>query len=175
MPRLDDEDITGQLDPWKRLDLVLLAQTRSLDALLNNLSGATGNTFKQADQRMIAVIVLMIQGLGASIHTVRQLTSTREMSIRDCYGIARSAAELAVNISYIAAVGESAAAQAEQHAFQRSYRDLHRKGEVGGFTFDVRAEHIPDIEHFPGLADAMGTFTRKGREVIDWTGLTPAK
>ena len=114
----------------------------------------------------------MIHALGISIHSVLKLSAVRDMAIRDGYGIARSATELAVNICYIAAGGGEIARRAERHALQKSHRDLHRTGSVGGVAFELRRGNKPESDDVPGLVDALAEFTgRKGQEITDWTPL----
>ncbi len=49
------------------------------------------------------------------------------------------------------------------------YRDMQRKGKVGGLQFQIGRAIIPDIDAIPGLASAIEEFSRKGKELPDWT------
>jgi hypothetical protein len=152
------------------LGLILQEETRLLDALIHLLSEGTAPN--SCDPDVARVSVLMIQSLGVSLHSILRLTGTKDMAIRDAYGIARSASELAVNICYIGAAGEEMARRAERHAMQKSYRDLHRTGAIGGVAFELSAAGRPEVDQVPGLADALKEFTgRKGQEITDWTPL----
>jgi hypothetical protein len=51
------------------------------------------------------------------------------------------------------------------------YRDMQRRGEVGGVSFALDAASVPDPNSVPGLAAALAEFTRRGKEVTDWTPL----
>jgi len=92
------------------------------------------------------------------------------MSVRDCFGIARSISETGINVAYIIAGGNSMAERAQRHALQKGFRDLQRQGEMGGFGFSVLWNGpIPDPKDVPGLQEALAEFsTSKGREK-DWT------
>ena len=153
------------------LRAILYRETGILDALIHDLANADV-TSQRVDPDVVRITALMLQALGVSLHSVLRLTEGREMSIRDAYGIARSASELAVNICYIAVGGGEVAGRAERHALQKSYRDLHRTGAIGGVSFDLRSDWSPDVDRVPGLRDALAEFTgRKGQEINDWTPL----
>lgn len=162
-----------RLDHIRILRSALREQTRMLDQLIAGLQEA----FEQrTDERAIPVCVLMIQSLGVSIHSVLRLSSEKGMAIRDCFGIARSATELAVNICYIAAGGDDVVKRAERHALQKTYRDLERSGEVGGTSFRLEAKPRTPLDEFPELAEAIAEFTGKnGKEIADWTPLSISK
>jgi hypothetical protein len=116
----------------------------------------------------------MLQAIGVSIHSVLRLTEKRDMAIRDCFGIARSAAETAVNVAYIAVEGSAAAERAIRHGRQKRWRDLHRQGVIGA-DLSVEVERKLDlaIDDIPGLSQDLQEFTtKKGAEVRDWTPLT---
>jgi hypothetical protein len=151
---------------------VVQSQTRLLDALIQLLSDRLDEPINEDQEAVIRVTILMIQAFGVSVHSVLKLTEEPDMGIRDCFGIARSATELAVNICYIAAAGRTAAGRAERHAFQKSYRDLKRSGSVGGFTLKIERTSLPRIDEIPGLSDAMAEFTgSRGQELSSWTPL----
>lgn len=149
---------------------VLYAQTRLLDTLIQRLADQPHRPIESDE--VLRVTMLMIQALGVSIHSVIRLTQSRDMSIRDCFGIARSVSELAVNICYIAAGGPEVAQRAGRHALQKSYRDLQREGDIGGTSFKLGRTNVPAVEDVLGLAEALSEFTgRKGQENTDWTPL----
>lgn len=168
------EDSSGQSAGDTQVDALresLYRETRLLDALIHHLANGDGAS-QRTDPDVGRITVLMLQALGVSLHSVLRLTEARDMAIRDAYGIARSASELAVNICYIAVEGGEAARRAERHALQKSYRDLHRVGAIGGIAFELSAGEQPDLDRVPGLADALAEFTgRKGQEITDWTPL----
>ena len=66
------------------------------------------------------VLPLMLQALGSSSYTLTRLSGTSGLHTRDCYSIARSVVEIAVNICYILAEGPNAAERAIRHARQKS-------------------------------------------------------
>lgn len=151
---------------------ILRCETRLLDELIHHLAAEEGN-LQRRDPEVVRITVLMIQSLGVSLHSIVRLTEARDMAIRDAYGIGRSASELAVNICYIAASGSEVAKRADRHALQKSFRDLHRSGSIGGAAFELRAGQQPDPKLVPGLAEALAEFTgRRGQEIPGWTPLS---
>ena len=123
------------------------------------------------DKVVIDTILLMIQGMGVSAHSILKLTTTLDMALRDCLGIARSIVETAINAAYIVAGGPETARLAQRHALQKSFRDLSRSGEFGPIAVRVsRSEPLPDPQTIPGLREALDEFSdSKGREVREWT------
>lgn len=77
-----------------------------------------------------------------------------------------------MNVCYICAEGEAAAARAERHAEQKAVRDLDRESSVGGQTIRLRSA-AREALRFPGeLAESIDEFTaRSGREK-GWTDLS---
>jgi hypothetical protein len=145
---------------------VLHAQTRELDAVIHDLHCLDPHK----DQMGIRVPLLMLQAVGVSIHSVLALTEGRGMGIRDCFGIARSAVETAVNAAYIAAGGEAMAQRAVRHMRQKRWRDLSREANIGGWRMIVSRDVGLTPDDLPGLPEALEEYTNKrGREVRDWT------
>jgi len=151
-----------------RMREILYKQTRLLDSLIHSLSEP--ETSLDPDDVLVRdVAILMIQALGVSIHSILRLTEHVDMSIRDCFGIARSVSELAVNIAYIVASPAAVAERARQHAMQKLYRDFQRSGSLGGLQFALRGASIPSSS-IPGMDAALAAFTdKRGREIRDWT------
>lgn len=117
---------------------LLLAQTRALDDLIDDL-----NALEAADDREVThVLLLMLQAVGVSVHSVLALTRERDMAIRDCFGIARSAVETAVNAAFISVAGKPMADKAIRHMRQKRWRDLRREGRVGDLRILYRAKSI---------------------------------
>ncbi|CCG42848.1 hypothetical protein [Magnetospirillum molischianum] len=151
----------------------LAAQMRLIDLAIHALVNGHGVTehekLSQA-QSVVNTVSLMLQAMGTSIHSLIRLTDELGMSVRDCFGIARSIAETGINVAYIIAGGNHMAEKAQRHALQKGFRDLHRQGEMGGFGFSVLWNGpIPDPKDIPGLQEALAEFsTSKGREK-DWT------
>jgi hypothetical protein len=149
---------------------LLATQARILDFLIHGLVNESATPI---DPVVMQTTALMVQALGLSIHSILRLTATKDMAIRDAFGIARSVTELAVNVCYIGVGGRPIAERAQRHALQKAYRDLHRTGDIGGTQFEVRASHRPDVQGVPGLAEALAEFTgRRGQELTDWTPLS---
>lgn len=145
---------------------VLYAQTRCLDAIIHDLHLLDPDK----DKMEIRVPLLMLQAVGVSIHSVLALTESRGMGIRDCFGIARSAVETAVNAAYIAVGGRPMAEQAIRHMRQKRWRDLSREANIGGWRMTVSRDIGLTPDDLPGLPEALDEYTNKrGREVRDWT------
>jgi hypothetical protein len=156
-----------QNDAVDHLRYILQIQTEIIDRIIHQLSEFYN---KNPNDKVLSVTLLMIQNLGSSMHSALMLTSKKDMAIRDCFGIARSASELAVNICYIGVTGEKTAELAERHAMQKLYRDLSRKGEIGGMTFHIKREQVPEAHEIPEMESALAEFTEKnGKEKRHWT------
>lgn len=149
----------GEPSPTDLLRAVLLSQKNHIDELIRRLESLESPPSHWGTD-VTRVTMPMLVGIAASLQSVLRLTETRDMGIRDLYGVARSLHELAVNSSYIAATGRETALLAERHAFQKHYRTLARKGQVGA---------RPNMPETPGLAEALAEFTnKKNREIADW-------
>jgi hypothetical protein len=165
--RFQQLDALAAKDALRDLLSALLPQ---LDLAIHSLTSGENAKRSPAQEEVAMVIFLMVQGIGVSIHSIVKLTADLDMGIRDCFGIARSVCEGALNVSYIIAGGEEVARRAKRHALQKSYRDLNRKDATG--TVELRASSIPDVGDVPGLAEALAEFSRKnGSEVSEWSGL----
>jgi hypothetical protein len=148
---------------------VLHAQTRALDAIIHDLNLLD----PELDKIAIRVPLLMLQAVGVSVHSVLALTRSRDMAIRDGFGITRSAVETAVNAAYIAVGGEALAEQAIRHMRQKRWRDLSREANIGGWRMSVSREIGLTADDLPGLPESLEEYTNKrGREVRDWTPAT---
>lgn len=148
----------------------LYVQTRLLDGIIHRLSHK--GTSHALDEDVRSTIILMIQAMGSSAHSILKLTEKPSLAIRDCYGIARSIPELAVNICCICAAGRDAAQTAKRHALQRSYRDLDRSDTIAGIKIVLRRTNKPSPEAIDGLSEALEEFThRSGREKKSWIDL----
>ncbi len=108
---------------------------------------------------------LMLQAIGASSNTLVQLSDSPGLQTRDCYSIARSIIELAINICYLTAEGPAAAERALRHACQKSFQDLERESKIGENTIRLVCGGRPDPDTVPGLKEDLAEFTsRAGRE-----------
>jgi len=164
MPVAEENNLIDELHQRGRA--LLQAQTRALDAIIHDLHLRD----PEMDQPAIRVPLLMLQAVGVSIHSVLALTKSREMAIRDGFGIARSAVETAVNAAYIAVGGATVADQAIRHMRQKRWRDLSREADIGGWRMTVRRDVGLTPDDLPGLPEALDEFTNKrGREFRDWT------
>lgn len=152
---------------------VLRVQAGLVDATIHGLLTGEGAEDPQVlidSQDVLDTVLPMIQGVGVSIRSIVKLNDDLGMSVRDCFGIARSISEGAINIAYIVASGVEVAAQARRHALQKTFRDFDRKGEFGGVRFEIGASSSPDPSQIAGLPEALAEFTRKnGTERTSWT------
>ncbi|RYD40207.1 MAG: hypothetical protein EOP63_18270 [Sphingomonadales bacterium] len=145
---------------------LLYAQTRAIDAIIDELHALD----RTKENAAIRVPLLMLQAVGVSVHSVLALTHERSMGIRDCFGIARSAVETAVNSAFIAVSGIAAAEKAIRHMRQKRWRDLHRLGRVGHLNISVSRNIGLEANDLSGLQEALDEYTnKKGDEVRDWT------
>lgn len=153
----------------KKLTILLSRITRNIDLLIHEVSNK--DNLNGDKENILRILFLMIQSMGVSVHSILTLISGPPMGIKDCYGIARSVFEMAVNISYICYSGVDVAEKANRHAFQKSYRDFHREGDIGGIKIDLSKTTKVDPSIIPGLQAALDEFTRRGKENPDWTPL----
>ncbi|HRY01701.1 MAG TPA: hypothetical protein P5256_01145 [Beijerinckiaceae bacterium] len=126
--------------------------------------------FAGDDQETARVIWVLMRDAATSMRSVLLLTASFDAAIRDCYGIARSIFETAVNVAYIATIGPPAALRAMRHATQKAYRDLLRT-DPDGLKVPPR-DPPPAADLIPGMPEALGEFTRaNGTELTEWAGL----
>lgn len=145
---------------------ILNFQARALEILIHDLHSLD----EEKTNMSIRVPILMLQAIGVSIHSVLALTIRRDMNIRDCFGIARSAAETALNAAFIAVKGEHMAQKAIRHMSQKRWRDLRRKGKAGRWYISVERNVSVTEDEVPGLREALAEYTNKrGEEIRDWT------
>lgn len=150
---------------------VMYRQTKLLDALIHGLITIE---YSSEDVAFIAETVrVMIQSLGVSIHSILKLTNEVEMSIKDCFGIARTVSELAINIAYIVSSDVDVARRAQMHALQKLYRDYKREKKTNNYHITVSVESLPKPEEIEGMSEALDMFTNsKGQEVKIWSKKT---
>lgn len=150
-----------------KLREILADETQLLDHLIHDLSQIDHG---DAERKYIAdTIVLMLQSVGVSVHSILRLTEAIDMAIKDCFGIARTVSEMCINISYIAASDVEVARRARAHALQKRFRDLDRSSGAADIRIRVGATEMPIAGDIPGLSEALDMFTdKKGREVRDW-------
>ena len=149
---------------------LLCAQLRNLDSLIHDLapSPSEGQIIEVAPG--LRAQIWMLQGIGVSLNSVLRLTDTRDMSIRDCFGIARSVAETAVNVAFLAVSDRSVIEKAIRHLRQKRWRDLSRSGRIGASIVTIKRQIDVEISDLSGLEEALAEFTSKrGGEVRDWT------
>lgn len=170
---LEDDKSThrqNELSEYHKLGRSLLHdQTRAIDALIHDL--AELDNIEESVK--IRIPILMLQAVGVSTHSVLTLTQERNMSIRDCFGIARSAFETAVNAAFISVLGDQMAEKAIRHMRQKRWRDLRRQGRMGDQLVTVSRNINVEIDAIPQLREALEEYTnKKGEEIRDWTPIS---
>jgi len=151
----------------EELRSILLDQTRLLDHLIRNLVQLDSS---DAELREVAdTIILMLQSVGVSIHSILRLTESIDMAIKDCFGISRTVSEMSINVAYIAASDVEVARRAKAHAFQKQFRDLERLSTTADVEIGVASNSVPSASDIPGMSEALEMFTdKKGKEIRDW-------
>jgi len=153
---------------------LLLAQTRHIDLCLHLLNeNEHGRAPLSAGEPDINVVIkALMHMIGVSAHSLIKLTEEVGLSAKDGYPLARVIIEGAINIAFLMASNPEIARKAQRHAEVRAFRDLSRKGEMGGWTFEIKYEgNIPANEILRLEAMAAEFTTAKGREK-DWTDLS---
>ena len=113
----------------------------------------------------------MMHMIGISAHSLVKLTDEVGLGAKDGYPLARAIIEGAVNVAFLMASDPEVSRKAQRHAEVRAFRDLFRKDEMGGWTFEVGYQaDIPATEAQRMEAMAAEFTTAKGREK-DWTDL----
>ena len=157
-------------DCLHRLRSILEQFIRIVDALIavtvDHESAASLRQERAPIPNQVAEAVpLMLQAVGSSSYTLVRLSDAPGLHTRDCYSIARSIVELAVNICYIIAEGPTVAEQALRHARQKAFRDLERMSEIGDSVIRLVYAGRPDPSIVAGLEADIAEFTsRSGRE-----------
>lgn len=153
---------------------ILLAQTRQVDECLHLL-----NEDERGDASLLAgepdvnrVVKALMHMVGISAHSLVKLTDEVSLGAKDGYPLARAIIEGAVNASFLMASDPEIARKAQRHAEVRAFRDLSRKSEMGGWSFDIgHPVNIPSIEAQRMELMAAEFTTAKGRDK-DWTDLS---
>lgn len=116
-------------------------------------------------EEVSGVLLAMLQSLGSSSATIVRLSDQPGLVTRDCYSIARSIVELAVNVCFLLTDGPTLADRAIRHANQKSYQDLCRESTVGNSRIRLDFPGRVDLAQFPHLQAQIAEFTsRAGRE-----------
>jgi hypothetical protein len=116
----------------------------------------------------VPVLALLLQATGSSAHTLSRLSDLPGLHTRDCYSIARSVVEVAVNTCYIIAEGPAAAERATRHARQKSYRDLERESKIGDSVIKLVFSGQTDPSSIDGLEEDLAEFTSRGDGEKGW-------
>ena len=127
---------------------------------------------RDVSDQVASVLVPMIQAAGSSSNTLATLSEAPGLHTRDCYGISRSIVEMAANVCYIIAEGESAANRALRHARQKSHRDLARESALGDSIIRLFLRGAPDPSAIKGLQDELNEFTAQSGREKGWIDLS---
>ncbi len=160
---------------WKEdLRDLSIRQARIVDYLLHGLHTSSKDIVRRSEKlaeerEIIDTVIMMIQAIGVSIHSIHQLSDSTDMTVRDCYSIARSVVEATINVAFIMASGPKVAHLARQYTLQKYYRDLNREAEVANTRIQIQHTNAPNPSSIPGLQDALKMFTtKKGKEIKMW-------
>jgi hypothetical protein len=157
-------------DCIQRLRLTLGQSIRLVDGLIavtigHELTAHLREEKTPVPDLVAATIAMMLPAAGSSANTIVRLSDAPGLQTRDCYSIARSVVEVAVNICYIIAEGEPAAERAHRHARQKAFQDLERESKVGESVIRLTFSGRPDPSEIEGMEADIAEFTsRDGRE-----------
>ncbi len=147
----------------------LLARQAGIVDQVTTLMASQAEMLGGDERETARVVWVVMRGVATSMRSILLLTAAFDMSIRDCFGIARSIFESSVNVAYIVAVGPEAAVRLRRHAMQKAYRNLLRSDPQ---ELKLPSASPPAAEVIPGMPEALDEFTRaNGAELTDWAGL----
>lgn len=138
-----------------------------INAILVDLEFARGlrNNKDSIDEKVAYVINYLILGMGITANTVKELSFTPGLKTKDCYPLARTVLETSVNVSYILAMGRTAAKQAISHANQKIFRDMERASSIANSQISLVFSGKKNIEVPNEISELLQEFTsRSGRE-----------
>jgi hypothetical protein len=157
----------------QRLHVTLERSIRLVDTLIAVMIGqgpteALREESAPIPDQVAGAVPLMLQAAGSSSNTIAQLSDAPGLQTRDCYSIARSVVEIAVNICYIFAEGAAAAELAQRHARQKAYRDLVRESKIGDSRIRLECAGRPAASSIEGMEAQIAEFTAKGGREKGW-------
>lgn len=161
----------GVIEEHKIVREILKQQVRLIDYLIAFILIEKKKNLEPEKIKTFSTIMMMIQGIGVSANSILKLTEDIEMSIRDCYGIARSILETSINVCYIISEGKSKNDLAVRHAEQRAFRNLKKENRYGNIIISAELMGIDKKKQIPDeLKKALAQFsTKKGKEIREWT------
>jgi hypothetical protein len=175
---LDARPSKHLLDAFAASRTAVQGHTHFIDSLIGFMIGHESakhlrDTPMQMDADLAQVVYAMLQSAGSSAHSLVLLSDKPGLQTRDCYGIARSIVESAVNACYFLAEGPAAAAQALRYTRQKAFRDLQRESAIDASVFRICFSPTPPASSIPGLEADLDEFTwNSGREKSSWTDLS---
>jgi len=118
------------------------------------------------------VLPLWLLSVGSSAITIQQLLDRPSLKTRECYCIARSFVETAINICFVIAEGPSITKKALRHARQKSFKDLDRESKIGPSIIKLFVSNRPDPVKISGLSEEIAEFTTNRGRDKDWIDLS---
>ena len=111
---------------------------------------------------------LLLSRFTESFHSQFILSLNDKMS--DCYVVARTIFETALNIGYFSVKGESVVEKAYNHSLQKSYRDLKREVKIKDIQIMIGLQNFEQIPKTDKLKKSIEEFTsKKGYELRTWS------
>lgn len=118
----------------------------------------------------------LLRAMETSASTLFRLTDDISDCVRDCFPIARSVVETAINVGYIAAGSRTVAEEARQHSVHRCVFDLDRHLDIGTLKFRHRSRCLDQPETVSGLREALVQMeTDLVKKPYNWTSLSAPK
>jgi len=157
-------------DCIQRLRVALGCSIRLVDGLIaaaigHESAGQIREEKMAVPDPVAGAMAMMLQAAGSSSHTIGRLSDAPGLQTRDCYSIARSVVEVAVNVCYIMAEGAPTAERAFRHARQKAFQDLERESKIGESVIRLTYSGRPDPSSVKGMEEDIAEFTsREGRE-----------
>lgn len=116
---------------------------------------------------MAVAFSLLLSRFAESFHSQFILSLNDKMS--DCYVVARTIFETALNIGYFSVKGESVVEKAYSHSLQKSYRDLKREVKIKDIQIMIGLQNFEQIPKTNKLKKSIEEFTsKKGHELRTW-------
>jgi len=115
-----------------------------------------------------AVVVILLCCVHDTAKSILLLARSGQM--RDCMMLARCAFETSLNAAFICAKGSAAAARAQRHAVQKSFRRIVSQLRLHKTLFDADVAAETDVPMPPEVEAAFREYTdKRGREITVWT------
>lgn len=168
-----EESVAGLRSHLERQRLLSLALREYLDGNPTPVWKAPSHNISLLQVRAYQALLRAIE---TSASTVFRLTDNISDCVRDCFPIARSVVEAAINVGYIAAGGKTVAEEARQHSVHRCVLALDRRFDIGALSLRHRSRSLDQPETVPGLREVLAQMETEGdRKAYNWTPLSAPK